>query len=108
LPTCQQFNNSTTSPPADDFTASLALRVLRPPLPAQVRVRHLRPAWIRSAVVNGRVIRLAGPWRITGHWWSREERFAFDSFDVQTSDGGVARLRLNHVRRQWQIDAVYD
>ena len=33
---------------------------------------------------------------------------AFDSFDVQTSDGGVARLRFDHVRRQWQIDAVYD
>jgi protein ImuB len=110
----QQFNNSTTSPlppsppGGPDFTAALALRVLRPPLPAQVRVRHLRPEWIRSAAVNGRVVRLAGPWRTTGNWWSREERFAFDSFDIQTSDGGVARLRLDHVRRQWQIDAVYD
>ena len=82
--------------------------MLRPPLPAQVRVRHFRPEWIRSAVVNGRVVRLAGPWRTTGNWWSREERFAFDSFDIQTSDGSVARLRLDHVRRQWQIDAVYD
>jgi protein ImuB len=91
-----------------DFTAALALRVLRPALPAQVRVRQLRPEWIRSAAINGRVVRLAGPWRTTGNWWSREERFAFDSFDVQTSDGGVARLRLDHVRRQWQIDAVYD
>ena len=41
-------------------------------------------------------------------WWSPEQRFAFDSFDVQTSDGGVARLRLDHMRRCWQIDAVYD
>ena len=71
-------------------------------------MRHFRPEWIRSAVVNGRVVRVAGPWRTTGHWWSPEQRFAFDSFDVQTSDGGVARLRLDHMRRCWQIDAVYD
>jgi protein ImuB len=90
------------------FTASLALRVLRPPVRARVHVRRHRPDWIRSAVANGRVIRLAGPWRTTGGWWSREDRFAFDSFDVQTSDGTVARLRLDHVRREWQIDAVYD
>ena len=75
---------------------------------AQVQLRQHRPEWIRSAVASGRVVRLAGPWRTTGGWWSREDRFAFDSFDVQTSDGTVARLRLDHVHREWQIDAVYD
>jgi protein ImuB len=78
-----------------DFTAALALRVLRPPLPAQVRVHHLRPEWIRSAVVNGRVVRLAGPWRTTGNWWSREERFAFDTSPVADR----RRLRLT---RPWK------
>jgi hypothetical protein len=54
------------------------------------------------------VVRCAGPWRITGGWWSPEERFAFDQFDVQCEDGVVVRLRFDHVRREWQIDAVYD
>jgi protein ImuB len=90
------------------FTATLALRALRPPVPARVRLHQHRPVWIDSAVAHGRVVRLAGPWRTTGGWWSREDRFAFDSFDIQTESGSVARLRLDHVRRSWQIDAVYD
>jgi protein ImuB len=95
------------SAPAD-LTSSLALRMLRPPVSAQVRVSGDRPEAIRSAVVNGRVVRQAGPWRTTGGWWSREGRFAFDHFDVLTSDGTVSRLRFDHVQRTWQIDAVYD
>jgi len=27
---------------------------------------------------------------------------------VQTSDGGVARLRFDHLRGCWQVDALYD
>jgi protein ImuB len=87
---------------------ALAVRALRPPVPAQVRIARGRPDSIRSAVANGRVLRLAGPWRTTGNWWAPEERFAYDCFDVQTSDGTVSRLRFDHVRKIWQIDAVYD
>jgi protein ImuB len=87
---------------------SLAVRALRPPVPAQVHAPLGRPEWIRSALANGEVIHGAGPWRTTGGWWSREERFAFDHFDVQTSDGLVVRLRLDLVTGCWQIDAVYD
>ena len=90
------------------FTGALALRALRPPVTAQVRRHQQSPAWIRSAVANGRVVCCAGPWRTTGSWWSPEERFAFDHFDVQTEDGVVVALRFDHVRREWQIDAVYD
>jgi protein ImuB len=90
------------------FAGALALRALRPPIAAQVRQRGPCPAWIRSAIANGRVVCCAGPWRTTGGWWSPEERFAFDQFDVQSEDGVVVRLRFDHVRREWQIDGVYD
>jgi protein ImuB len=86
----------------------LAVRALRPPVPAQVHASLGSPEWICSAVANGEVTRCAGPWRTTGGWWSREERFAFDHFDVQTSDGLVVRLRLDLITGCWQIDAVYD
>jgi protein ImuB len=91
-------------PPA----GNLAIRALRPPLDASVRVCQGLPEHIRSAIANGRVIQVAGPWRTTGSWWSPEDHFAFDSFDVQTADGTVARLRFDHLRKNWQIDAVYD
>ena len=94
------------APPAGAFL--LALRRLRPAAAAEVRLRAGHPSWIRSAVCSGRVLRCAGPWRTTGGWWSREGRFAFDHFDVQTEDGTVVRLRYDHVARAWQIDGIYD
>jgi protein ImuB len=54
------------------FTAPLALRILRPPVSAQVRQQGEQPVWIRSPVANGPVLRCAGPWRTTGGWWSSE------------------------------------
>ncbi len=86
----------------------LAMRALRPPLPAQVRTRGERPHWLRSAVANGMVVRCAGPWRVEGAWWSPEERFVFDHFDVQTDDGLLVRLRRDRLRSTWHVDAVYD
>ena len=86
----------------------LAVRALRPPVAAEVRTLHGRPEWLHSPVASGRVVQLAGPWRTTGGWWSREQRFAYDYFDVQTSDGSVARLRFDYLTQRWQIDGVYD
>jgi protein ImuB len=86
----------------------LALRALRPPLPARVRIAGGRPAWLASAHANGRVERAAGPWRSSGRWWSAQERFAFDHYDVVTADGLVVRLRLDLLTERWEIDGVYD
>ncbi len=97
--------------PASEAPAAgpvLALRALRPAVPAEVRLAGGRPVWIRSAIASGRVLRAAGPWRVTGGWWSRERHFAFDHYDVLTSDGSVARLRFDHLRKDWHVDAVYD
>ena len=77
-------------------------------MPAEVRLVGRGPGWIRSAVANGSVVHLAGPWRTTGGWWSPAGRYAYDYFDVQTSDGTLSRLRFDHVQRRWHIDAIYD
>ena len=63
---------------------------------------------IRCAVASGDIVRVAGPWRTTGRWWSEEGRFALDYFDVQVADGTVLRLRFDWMRRRWQVDALYD
>jgi hypothetical protein len=59
-------------------------------------------------VANGRVLGAAGPWHSRGRWWSESGRFAFESFDVQTEDGSVVRLRFDCLRRSWEVDAIYD
>jgi protein ImuB len=89
-------------------TAPLAVRALRPPVPAQVRLQAGRPAQIRSALANGDVMRCSGPWRTTGAWWCLEDAFAFDYFDAMTSDGLLVRLRFDRLHHTWELDAVYD
>lgn len=98
----------TQAPPAPTAGLTLAVHALRPPLPARVRVAGGRPAWLESALANGRIERSAGPWRTSGRWWSPEERFAFDHYDVATGDGWVVRLRLDLLTQRWEIDGVYD
>ncbi len=63
---------------------------------------------MRSALAHGAVVHAAGPWRTPGGWWSPETRWDYDHFDVLTSDGILSRLRFDHVRRAWHIDAIYD
>jgi protein ImuB len=102
------FEMATTSAPQAPRAPTLALRAIRPPTPAQVRLDAGLPTTLRSAVANGDVVHCAGPWRHTGGWWSEADRFAFDCFDVATSDGLVVRLRHDRLRDAWHVDAVYD
>jgi protein ImuB len=88
--------------------AQLAMRAIRPPLHAEVRVDRGRPAHIRSALTRGAVLACAGPWRRTGAWWSEDARFAVDHYDVQVDDGTLARLCFDWMGREWLIDGVYD
>jgi protein ImuB len=85
-----------------------ALRSLRPPARAEVRVEAGAPVAIRSSVTSGHIVHASGPWRSTGRWWSEEDRFALDHFDVQVSDGTVARLCFDWIERYWSVDAIYD
>ncbi len=86
----------------------LCVRALRPPLPAQVRATGGAPRHLRSALASGDVVSCAGPWRTSGRWWSEDERYAFDHYDVATSDGWVVRLRFDLLASRWEIDGVYD
>jgi protein ImuB len=88
--------------------ARLALRALRPPISADVRLSEGRPAHLDSAISRGRILRAAGPWRATGRWWSSAHRFAFDHYDVQVEDDSLLRVRFDWVRKEWQVDGVYD
>jgi len=86
----------------------LAVRALRPPARAEVRVEAGTPIAVRSAVTSGQILTSSGPWRTTGGWWSEGERYALDHYDVQVSDGVIARLCFDWVDRCWRIDAIYD
>jgi protein ImuB len=83
----------------------LAARRIRPPRPAQVTLESGAPVHLRATGLAGRVVTGAGPWRVSGEWWS-DEAFVQDEWDVELSDGTLCRLARD--RRGWRLDAIYD
>jgi protein ImuB len=107
-PRSQDQARSHQTPPPSRQGLHLTLRALRPPLRAEVRIDRGRPVFARSAMSQGRIIQSAGPWRTTGHWWSKASHFAMDHYDVQMSDGTILRLCFDWRTKRWLIDGLYD
>jgi protein ImuB len=82
-----------------------ALRVFRPPLPAEVMLRAGTPTFVSAAGVHGAVAHCAGPWRASGDWWdvawSREE------WDVALPTG-VYRIFRDRLREAWFVEGELD
>jgi len=85
----------------------LALRAIRPPRPVEVFCERDRPEFVRGEGIAGRVVYLAGPWRIHGDWWN-DGVYSHDYYDAQLSDGCVYRLCRDTTTREWSVGGVYD
>ncbi|HEX6774212.1 MAG TPA: DNA polymerase Y family protein [Methylomirabilota bacterium] len=83
----------------------LAMRRLRPPRPVEVALAGGMPAHLHTAGLTGRIVAGAGPWRISGDWWT-ETPFARDEWDVELADGTLCRLTRDS--RGWRLEAIYD
>lgn len=86
----------------------LAVRAVRPPQLLEVFCQRDRPDFIRAPGCQGRVVSLAGPWRLTGEWWRPGDELRRDYYDAQLSDGGVYRFYFDGSRQQWFLDGTYD
>jgi hypothetical protein len=85
----------------------LGLRAIRPPRPVEVFGAWDEPDFVRGAGFGGRVVALAGPWRLAGEWWT-DDGFARDYYDVSLSDGGVYRLYRDRRTAAWFVEGEYD
>ena len=99
--------------PGTNGFRSLALRAFRPPAVLEVICDRDRPDFVRSssapspARFGGRVVQLAGPWRLASEWW-RESSYARDYYDAELSDGCVYRIFREQRSGEWYADGVYD
>jgi protein ImuB len=93
------------APPAPETACRLVVRAIRPPRPLEVFCDRDRPDFVRGPGLGGRVISVAGPWRIVAEWWS-ETACARDYYDLELSDGGVYRCFREADR--WAVDGIYD
>jgi protein ImuB len=97
----------------------LGLRMFRPPLRAVVETNHGWPmqisAWGKQRSVYGKVVQVAGPWRITGDWWG-EDRWARDEWDVAVAPSnktsseppGLYRIYRKLNSEMWFVEGNYD
>jgi protein ImuB len=94
----------------------MGFRVFRPPLRAKVESVSGRPARISAraggGIINGKVLRLAGPWRTSGEWWM-EERWDRAEWDVAvgaTASEKQVLYRIYYDLRSdaWFIEGMYD
>jgi protein ImuB len=83
----------------------LSVRRIRPPRSVEVTVTAAAPAHLRTAGLAGRIIAGAGPWRVSGEWWT-EAPFVQDEWDVELDDGTLCRLARDG--RGWRLEAIYD
>ncbi|HTY78465.1 MAG TPA: DNA polymerase Y family protein [Candidatus Bathyarchaeia archaeon] len=85
--------------------AILAMHRFRPPQPVEVALAAGLPAHLRAAGLTGRIVAGAGPWRISGDWWT-DTTYARDEWDVELADGTLCRLARD--ARGWRLEAIYD
>ncbi|MBX3027174.1 DNA polymerase Y family protein [bacterium] len=86
----------------------LALRAVRPPRPLEVFCQRDQPEFVRGDACQGRVVSLAGPWRLAGDWWRPGDLLQRDYYDAHLTDGGVYRLYFDYPANGWFLDGVYD
>jgi len=86
---------------------ALALRRLRPPASAAVTLVAGRPVEIRSERLTARIVESAGPWRVSGAWWTERPWF-HDEWDVELGPTHGLICRLAHDGSAWWLDGVYD
>jgi protein ImuB len=98
---------SQSAGPKEGRSGTCPTRLYRPPLPANVQAPEGRPAQISARGVQGKVLRLAGPWRISGDWWTPTP-WARDEWDVALSDGALYRIYLERPSGRWFVEGSYD
>ena len=87
---------------------ALALRAIRPALPAEVFCESGAIAYVRARGLAGRTVVSSGPWRIETEWWT-DAPCRRDYYDVQLSDGGIYRLYRDLTSTgSWYVDGCYD
>jgi protein ImuB len=95
----------------EPLTQRMVLRRMRPPVPVCVAVRNFQPTAFRDGMSLFEITAAFGPWRTSGCWWSTGE-WNLEEWDVlaERSDGSSVACLLvcDQVRKEWQLEAMYD
>jgi len=82
-----------------------ALRRFRLPAPASLLLVNNRPTHLRSAELQGDVLRQKGPYTASGNWWD-ENVWERAEWDLELENGALCQCHSRGGR--WELDGVYD
>jgi len=103
-----QFTLATEFPlPQQEGEARLGLplRRYRKRVTGTVRMKRGRPVSLVSAVASDAVRAAHGPYRLSGHWWDRQQ-WIQEEWDVELEGGGL--YRLSRQKGHWEVEGCYD
>jgi len=87
--------------PSDVKTGTLIRRIRARPLPLPARPRHEPDGWMLRGLREGPVVRVSGPYLVSGGWWvrpvHREYHFA------ETERGNLMWIFYDRPRRRWFV-----
>jgi protein ImuB len=101
------LESAVTSSQPGASSCRLVIRTLRPPRPLEVFSERDAPCFVRGAGLGGRVVGLAGPWRVATEWWS-DAVCSRDYYDLELTDGGIYRCFRERRSGEWFVDGAYD
>ena len=98
----REFRSSRRVPPR----SSLVFRCFRPSRPAEVAMRGDCPARVEAWEVRGPVTACAGPWRVSGEWWT-PDGWQYQEWDVEVG-GCLYRACCERTTGEWFLAGEYD
>jgi protein ImuB len=90
---------------AQPRSTRLALRMFRPPQTAHVSLAAGHPSFVAAHSIRGKVLDYAGPWRMSGDWWTNDS-WSRDEWDIALSDGALYRIYRDP--HGWFVEGSYD
>jgi protein ImuB len=100
-----------------------ALRIYRPPLPANMEFQEEKPVLLGCNGTQRQVLAFAGPWKRKGDWWSETE-WAREEWDVKVrtlhpkfqaertvtaeEDTALYRVYKDLREKHWFVEGIYD
>lgn len=85
---------------------SLVFRCFRPSSPAEVTLRGDHPVRVEAREARGPVTACAGPWRVSGEWWT-PDGWQYQEWDVEVG-GGLYRACCERTTGEWFLAGAYD
>jgi protein ImuB len=113
---CRVSTNEHGEPASAPEMKRTAMRIFRPPLVARVQMKNGVPERVILRGLAHKVIAAAGPWRISGGWWTEKAwtREEWDletepaAFEAGTSSSWLLRMYRDLSSAKWFAEGVFD